>query len=61
MGILYTKNLFKFEDKIAKHWPEFAQNGKEDVRICDVLRHESGLSYFTESLSSIKGIFLQFF
>ena len=53
--MLYDKGLFKFEDKVTKYWPEFGQNGKEELRICDVLRHESGLSYFTESLSSIKG------
>ena len=55
MGMLYDKGLFKFEDKISKHWPEFGQNEKEDLQICDVLRHESGLSYFTESLPTIKG------
>ena len=55
MGMLYDKGLFKFEDKITKYWPEFGQNGKEELRICDVLRHESGLSYFTEPLSSIEG------
>ena len=55
MGMLYDKGLFKFEDKISKYWPEFGQNGKEELRICDVLRHESGLGYFTESLSSIEG------
>merc|ERR1711983_295641 len=54
MGLLYDKGLFKFEDKVSKHWPEFGQNGKEDITIADVMRHSSGLSYFTESLSSIK-------
>ena len=54
MAMLYDKGLFKYEDKISKHWPEFGQNEKENLQICDVLRHESGLSYFTESLPSIK-------
>ena len=52
MGILYDQGNFQFEDKITQFWPEFGQNGKEDVRICDVLRHESGLSYFAEILPS---------
>lgn len=30
--------------QVSKHWPEFAQNGKEGIRICDVLRHEAGLA-----------------
>ena len=48
MGILYDQGNFKFEDKVSKHWPEFAKNGKENIRICDVLRHESGLPWFSE-------------
>ena len=52
MGILYDQGNFQFEDKITKFWPEFGQNGKENTRICDVLRHESGLSYFSEILPS---------
>ena len=39
--------MFKYEDSVAKHWPEFGQNGKENVKICDVFRHQSGLSWFT--------------
>ena len=30
--------------QVAKHWPEFARNGKENVLIESILRHESGLS-----------------
>ena len=46
MATLFEKGLFQYEDTIEKYWPEFAQNGKENVKICDVLRHESGLAYF---------------
>ena len=46
MATLFDKGLFNYEDTIAKYWPEFAQNGKENVKICDVLRHESGLAHF---------------
>ena len=53
MAILYDKGLFKYEDPIAKYWPEFAQNGKENIRICDVLRHESGLAYFKKDSPSL--------
>ena len=50
----YLSGLFKYEDNISKYWPEFGQNGKEDVKICDVFRHQSGLSWFTESISSVE-------
>ena len=46
MATLFDKGLFNYEDTIAKYWPEFAQSGKENVKICDVLRHESGLAHF---------------
>ena len=54
MAMLYGQGLFKYEDKISKIWPEFAQNGKENVKICDVFRHESGLAYFTNPISSVR-------
>ena len=46
--------MFKYEDSVAKHWPEFGQNAKENVKICDVFRHQSGLSWFTETIPSVQ-------
>lgn len=31
-------------DKVSKHWPEFAANGKQDVEIRHLLSHTSGLA-----------------
>ncbi|MGB1088234.1 MAG: serine hydrolase domain-containing protein, partial [Alphaproteobacteria bacterium] len=31
------------EDKVAVHWPEFAQNGKQDITIRTLMCHEAGL------------------
>ena len=31
---------------MCKYWPEFAKNDKDEIRLCDVLRHEAGLSSF---------------
>merc|ERR1711997_142944 len=53
MATLFDKGLFQYEDTIAKYWPEFAQNGKENVKICDVLRHEAGLAYFQKDCPSL--------
>jgi CubicO group peptidase (beta-lactamase class C family) len=41
--ICTDRNLFKIEDKVAKYIPQFAQNGKEDVTIKNLLLHNSGL------------------
>ena len=54
MGMLFDRGLFKYDDKVSKHWPEFGQNGKDNITISEVLRHESGLAWFTESIPSIK-------
>ena len=41
---LVDRGLITYEDKIAQHWPDFAQNGKQNVTIAELMRHESGLS-----------------
>jgi CubicO group peptidase (beta-lactamase class C family) len=33
MMLLVQRGILKYEDKISKYWPEFAQNGKEDITI----------------------------
>ncbi|WP_017931973.1 serine hydrolase domain-containing protein [Robiginitomaculum antarcticum] len=39
---------FSYEDKVADHWSEFAQNGKDDVTIAQLLSHQAGLSGITD-------------
>ena len=41
--ILAEKQQLSLSDKVSKYWPEFAQNGKEDVRISQLLNHSAGL------------------
>jgi len=50
MAMLYDQGLIKYTDKISKHWPEFAANGKEEVTIADLMRHEAGLAAFDQSV-----------
>ena len=59
MGMLYGKGLFKYEDKVSQYWPEFAQNGKTNVKIQDVLRHRSGLAWFAETIPTVKNIWTE--
>ncbi|WP_186667762.1 serine hydrolase domain-containing protein [Sporosarcina sp. BP05] len=40
--ILFEKGLFALDDPVAKHIPEFAANGKENVTIRQLLTHTSG-------------------
>ena len=50
MAMLYDKGLIRYTDKIVKYWPEFAENGKEETTIADLMRHEAGLVAFDQSV-----------
>lgn len=43
MHILVDKGLADYDDPIAKHWPEFGQNGKEHITIRQAMNHQAGL------------------
>ena len=49
MSTLHDKGLFSYDDLVSKHWPEFAQNGKENITIKDVMRHEAGMPRIGEA------------
>ncbi|KAF9157713.1 hypothetical protein BGX20_003767 [Mortierella sp. AD010] len=42
---MVQKGLLDYDKKISEYWPEFAQNGKQDVRLVDLMVHESGVFY----------------
>lgn len=44
--ICYDRNLFDIDDPVSNYIPEFAQNGKENVTIKNLLLHNSGLPSF---------------
>jgi len=50
MALLKDKGLVKYEEKVCTYWPEFAQNGKENITVADVLRHEGGLDRLDEEI-----------
>ncbi|KAF8916946.1 hypothetical protein BGZ58_005184, partial [Dissophora ornata] len=45
---LVQKGLLSYEAKVSEYWPEFAQNGKQDVRLLDMMVHESGVFYLDD-------------
>ena len=57
-GILATaihiqaeRGLLEVEDPIAKHWPEYAANGKGDIKIRHVLEHRAGVPHMPPDLT----------
>ncbi len=45
-AMLVDRGLTKYDDPVAKHWPEFAANGKDGVTIAQLLSHQAGLCGF---------------
>jgi CubicO group peptidase (beta-lactamase class C family) len=41
------RGLIRYEDRIADHWPAFAQNGKGDITLGQVMSHSAGLNGFS--------------
>ena len=46
MAMAKDKGWLDYSDKICHHWPEFGQQGKSDITIADLMRHEAGLATF---------------
>jgi CubicO group peptidase (beta-lactamase class C family) len=51
MASLVGKGLLRYEAKIIDYWPEFGGNGKQDLTIAELMRHEAGLAVFSVSLA----------
>lgn len=49
--ILADRGLLRFEDPVAKYWPEFAAAGKERVTVAHLMSHSSGLSGWKEPIA----------
>ncbi|MBV1920019.1 MAG: beta-lactamase family protein [Pseudomonadales bacterium] len=52
LHILVNKGLADYDDPVSKYWPEFAQNGKEDITIRTAMSHQAGLYAVTEQLET---------
>jgi CubicO group peptidase (beta-lactamase class C family) len=48
VAMLVDRGQLSYEDKVAKHWPEFAANGKENITVAQIMSHRAGLNGFAE-------------
>src|SRR5665811_223698 len=46
VAICVERGLFRYDDKVASVWPEFAAKGKQDITIAQLLSHQAGLNGF---------------
>ncbi|KAL6803132.1 beta-lactamase/transpeptidase-like protein [Trichoderma sp. SZMC 28013] len=49
--MLIDRGLVDTDAKVAKYWPEFAANGKQDIEIRHIMSHTSGLSAWEEKVT----------
>ena len=48
---LVDRGLLDVEERVSKYWPEFAANGKEDIRVWHILSHSSGLPQWDKPIT----------
>ena len=51
LAYLVSNGRLRYNDKVADHWPQFAANGKGELTIADVMRHEAGLAALRVSIA----------
>jgi CubicO group peptidase (beta-lactamase class C family) len=48
LALAHSRGLLDYEERVSKYWPEFAQNGKENITVRQLLAHQAGLFAFDE-------------
>lgn len=54
LHIFVDKGLISYDDPVAAYWPEFAQAGKADITVRQVLSHQSGLYHIRQMVDHIE-------
>ncbi|CAF1127205.1 unnamed protein product [Adineta steineri] len=48
LAICIERGLLDYEERVATYWPEFGQNGKQNVKVKDLLSHRAGLAVIND-------------
>lgn len=51
LALAHSRGYFEYSDPVAKYWPEFAQNGKQDITIAQLLSHQAGICAIDQRLT----------
>src|SRR5580704_9996692 len=49
--IVADRGAIDFDAPVAKYWPEFAANGKAEIKVSHLMAHSAGLSGWKEKLT----------
>jgi len=50
MAVAHSRGFLDYDERVSTYWPEFAQNGKRDITVRQLLAHQAGLCGIEESL-----------
>jgi len=48
LAMAHSNGWLDYEERVSTYWPEFAQNGKEEITVRQLLAHEAGLCLVDE-------------
>jgi CubicO group peptidase (beta-lactamase class C family) len=48
LAVAHSRGWLDYEERVASYWPEFAQHGKQDITVRQLLAHQAGLFAFDE-------------
>jgi len=51
LALANARGWLDYDGKVASFWPEFAQNGKGDITVAQLLSHEAGLVLLDERMT----------
>jgi len=52
MALAHSRGLFDYDERVSTYWPEFGQEGKEDITVRQLLAHQAGLFVLDEPLDA---------
>jgi CubicO group peptidase (beta-lactamase class C family) len=50
LALAHSRGWLDYDERVATYWPEFAQEGKQDVTVRQLLAHQAGLPVVDEPL-----------
>jgi len=50
LAIAHSRGWLDYEERVARYWPEFAQQGKEKITVRQLLAHQAGLFAIDEQV-----------
>jgi CubicO group peptidase (beta-lactamase class C family) len=48
LAIAHSRGWLDYDERVATYWPEFAQQGKQEITVRQLLAHQAGLFAFDE-------------